>query len=374
MAEIHLILTCHDAGGATSVAIAETGMGIASISQDAIVTLRTARDQIEAMLNGSPRMSSAVLLEFGLSMGRVLFAEDVRATVMSNGNSVGNGASGGPLVAKILATAEGLKGIPWEYAAWPPNYAGPLATKSVVRIVPQAQTERCEPADLSKGLRVLLLSANPIGLQGFSWQQIRDRLVSLFQHDLPGLQLIADDAKAPAGGAGFVRIVEAAIVKRVRKVIADDDPHIVHFIAHGSHQGIVLVDSSTGQSAPLGLAGLSAALGQAESLRLVILSSCDGANAAFSPNPAGVGTLAEHLVRTAAPAVVASQMVLTETAVVPFCEGLYRELMQSGSIDAAVAAGRCALAIALDKPDSAAVEWGVPALYRRMHCAQLLKV
>jgi hypothetical protein len=364
MAEISLILTASAAGApATAVAVADGGTGVSSIPPAAIASLLAARDQIIQMMNGAPRMTSDDLRRFGQAMGKALFSDDVGATWTS-----ANPAAD-PLITKILATSPELKAIPWEYAAWPSGQDGPQLMTSVVRLVPQARAR--PPAPIAKGdLRILLLSASPLTLNAIPWNDVRDGLIRVFRLALPTIEFVADDQK-PAGKS-YIHIVEAATRKSVEQSIGSDDPHVVHFVGHGTDRGLALINSRKNDPTLMTAAAFQAALLQAASCRLVILSACDTANqASISPVDATIGTFAEQLVRNAVPAVIASQTVIDKRTVATFCEGLYPELLKSGSIDLAVAAGRCSVAIELDKVDSAAIEWGIPVLYRRLGAGQL---
>src|SRR6185503_1222718 len=109
-------------------------------------------------------------------------------------------------------------------------------------------------------------------------------------------------------------------------------------------------NSKRSTSTVLTAPAFQASLVQAPSCRLVILSACDTANQApINPVNDTIGTFAEQLVRNAIPAVIASQTVIDKRTIATFCEGLYPELVRSGSIDVAVAAGRCAVARELDE-------------------------
>lgn len=339
-------------------------MGVSSIPTAAISSLLGIRDQIIQMMNGAPRMTSDDLRRFGQVMGKALFSDDVGATWTSAN------AAPLPLITKILATSPDLKAIPWEYAAWPSGQDGPQLATSVVRLVPQARA--VSPQPIAKGdLRILLLSASPLTLNAIPWSDVRDVLIRVFRTALPEAEFVADDGK-PAG-KNYIRIVEAATRKSVEQWIGKDDPHVVHFIGHGTDRGLALINSKKNAPTLMTATAFQAALLQAPSCRLVILSACDTANQATGIHPvdATIGTFAEQLVRNAVAAVIASQAVIDKRTVATFCEGLYPELVRSGSIDIAVAAGRCSIASELDKVESAAIEWGIPVLYRRLGAGQL---
>ncbi len=365
MAEISLILTASVAGApATAVAMADVGTGVSLIPPAAIESLLVARDQIIQMMNGAPRMSSDDLRRFGQAMGKALFSDDVGAT-WTNASA----AAAVPLITKILATSPQLKAIPWEYVAWPSGQDGPQMATSVVRLVPQARAVQLAPIPRGE-LRILLLSASPLSLNAIPWNDVRDGLIRAFRLALPATEIIGDDQTPQT--RTFIRIVEAATRRSVDHWIGNDDPHVVHFVGHGTDRGLALINSKKNDPTLMTAAAFQAALQQGQSCRLVILSACDAANqATVDPVDASIGTFAEQLVRNAVPAVIASQTVIDKRTVAAFCEGLYLELPKSGSIDIAVAAGRCAVATELDNVDSAAIEWGIPVLYRRLGAGQL---
>lgn len=366
MSEISLILTSSTIGApATAVAVAESGTGVGTIPPAAIAALQDAKRHIVAMMSGQPRMTSNELVRFGKLMGDILFCDEVRPTWM-------HASSGQPLITKILATTSELKAIPWEYATWPSGQSGPVLTNSVVRLVPQSQASASAPLSSKEGLRVLLLSASPLNLDAIPWQDIRDELISVFSAALPKIEVI-DESEEPKKAA-FLRVVDAASPKKVRDAIRRDDPHVVHFVGHGTDKGLALVDPRTRKSVVIDAVAFSAALHSAPSVRLAVLSACDTANSSLvDPIDESVGTFAEQLVMNAVPAVIASQMVIDKRTIATFCEGLYGELLSSGSIDRAVAAGRCEVAAQLGTVESAAIEWGIPVLYRRLGASQIFE-
>lgn len=363
MSEIRLILSSSASEApVTSVAIADTGMGVSVIEHDGIQKLRLVREQLEAMMRGAPRMTSNDLRRFGQAMREILFAGEVRDTA--------NGIQG-DIVAAILATNPRLKAIPWEYVAWPNGQSGPHPNNSVVRIVPQARNEPLDRIVKSDGLRILVLTASPNGLGSFSFGEFEDAITRAFASALPEIAFLREDDPRPETGRNFIRILEAATLARVRNAIKADSPHIVHFVGHGTSEGIALVDTKKRAAVVLSGTSICEALRLAPSIRLLILSACETADTTkIKQTDETVGVLAEEVVRNAVPAVIASQMVIDMRTVVLFCEGLYRELLSSGSIDLAIARGRCELA-QLDEANRAAFEWGIPVLYRRVGAAQL---
>jgi len=362
MAEISLILTSPAKGAAaTAVAMSDGGTGINVIPPQTIANLLTMRDQIVSMMAGEPRMKPDELKLFAQSMGKVLFGGDVGLTVTN--------ATQPPLITKIIATTQELKAIPWEYAAVP-GPDPPQTTNSIVRLIPEFRAAPPAPLARNVGFRILLLSASPQNFDRIPWPDIRDRLIRVFEAVLPGVEVIADDAKPQT--PRFLRVVNAATQTIVRRSIRDDDPHIVHFVGHGTDKGIALIDGQSNRAVLMDGNAFGAALLGAPSCRLVILSACDTANPqTIDPVNESIGTFADQVVRNAVPAVIASQTVINDGTIATFCEGLYPELMKSGSIDLAMAVARCNVAAQLGTVGNAAIEWGIPVLYRRLGAARL---
>jgi hypothetical protein len=378
MPEISVILSSGGpAAPATAIALANSGMGVASIPPETIALMLKARQEIIQMMEGGKRMTSEELRKLGQFICKALFDADVGAT-WTHALSTGGTPSTEALSTTLLATTKELKAIPWEYAAWPDGVDGPHQLKSVVRIVPQARTSTPPPiVTATEGLRVLLLSASPLGLTGIPWPDVRDDLIKVFKGAFtppvrllpPKLEVVGDD-EVPSTNR-FVRIVEAATRENVAARLEADQPHVVHFVGHGTDKGLALIKGKNAATV-LSANAFEKALAKAPSVRLVILSACDVANTkTFDPVDETVGTLAEQLVRNAVPAVVASQTVIDKRTIAPFCRGMYPLLLESRSIDDAVAEGRCEIVRVLDEADKAAIEWGIPVLYRRLGASKL---
>src|SRR5262245_11078777 len=111
MAEISLILTSPGRRlPVTSIALADTGTGVASIPHKSINQLAKAREAIVEMMNGTPRMTSNELRQFGQLIGRILFSDEVgdtwngaAATLRAAG--MGAALATSPLITKLIATS-----------------------------------------------------------------------------------------------------------------------------------------------------------------------------------------------------------------------------------------------------------------------------
>src|SRR5690349_23765772 len=95
-----------------------------------------------------------------------------------------------------------------------------------------------------------------------------------------------------------------------------------------------------------------------QSLRLVMLNSCD--SAAGSPSDL-FSSAAATLIRRGIPAVLAMQFEISDDAAIEFTRSFYESAAEGRSIDAAVQNAR--LAVCLARPGS--LEWGTPVLFLR---------
>jgi len=139
--------------------------------------------------------------------------------------------------------------------------------------------------------------------------------------------------------------------------------HIFHFIGHGgfdrnADQGLIALADEDGLSALMHATELGRLLADHDSLRLVLLNSCEGARGGerdiFS-------STASILVRRGIPAVVAMQYPITDRAAIEFSRAFYESLADGLPVDAAVSEARKAISLAVANT----MEWGTPVLYMR---------
>jgi CHAT domain-containing protein len=99
-------------------------------------------------------------------------------------------------------------------------------------------------------------------------------------------------------------------------------------------------------------------------LRLVVLSACNTATGNFAKEFA---TVAQTLVESGIPAVVANQFEIRSEKAALFTSGFYSELVKTGDVDKATTGGRLALKNGTQPVDGvASIDWGIPTLYRHL--------
>ena len=183
---------------------------------------------------------------------------------------------------------------------------------------------------------------------------------------------------APLDGAGERAKVEQAVAEMVAlgRVQLDwletptpealrtrllDDYHVLHYIGHSDFtaegKGVLYLEDDDGRKAEFEATDLATLLGDQQSLRLVVLNSCEGARTTLTDAYAGVATT---LVQLGVPAVVAMQFEISDRAAIVFATELYTSLIgRQFPIDAAVAEARKAIYTDL-RPT---VEWATPVLF-----------
>ena len=138
--------------------------------------------------------------------------------------------------------------------------------------------------------------------------------------------------------------------------------HILHFIGHGGYDegtgdGTLMFEDEQGRGRKVPGSTLATLLNDHDPLRLLVLNACEGARSGVEDPFAGV---ALSVVRRGAPAVIAMQFEITDTAALTFANHFYLAVANGLPIDAACTAARKAV-FAEDNQ----VEWATPVLYMR---------
>lgn len=354
-AKIDLIL--HRDGADCMIHSARTDFNVALAPATArvdIAPLAAARDRIEGSLKGGDKLKPADLEAIGYSLSQVLFAGAVRQLYDS-------AANGSAVQLSLCVTDPGLKGIPWEFLVWPDLNAAPHRSRSICRLVTATPSRPLPSLSLDDGVRIMLVVSQPSDQPTVEWIETKKTMETLIAATTP-----------PVGtNAMQFELCEASDTGSVRAAVQTFDPHVVHFIGHGAPDALVFTKHRTNASHLLSAAQVHNVL-SSKSTRLVVLSACDTANVGSDIKP--LVPIAERMVQAGVPAVVANQMPISLRSIHSFCGSLYSELLKSGNIDWAVNAGRISMGVAFDNLGVAAVEWGVPALYRRPGCSQLFSV
>lgn len=354
---VKIDLIIHREGADAMVHSARTDFNIAlapTTARFSLEPLAATRSLIEGSLLNNTKVTPQDLQNYGDQLANVLFAGPVGLLYQRSGN--------GTDLQLSLCTGDAiLKSIPWEFVRWPDLQSAPHRSRTMARLIPATTTQPLFPLPIDGGIRVLLAVSQPTDQPAVEWVETAAAMRNTFEVATPKIR----------GRAVELRIEETVSATSMRRAVGEFDPHIVHFIGHGAPTGLWFTkhQAANGQLVPSG--SLHSTL-TSESTRLVILSACDTAN--VDGKISSLVSVAEQLVQAGVPAVVANQMPITLSSVALFCGALYTSLLQRGNIDWAVNEGRIAVGVEFTSTNVAAVEWGVPVLYRRPGCSDLFSV
>jgi hypothetical protein len=360
MADVHssinVVLLPQQQGGAIHVAVENFSIAFGRPTAANIIgKLMSGRDRIEKSLTDNAERPSAQELQvYGGEIASALLS----GPVLDLYNSVGAGR----VEVAISAEDSQLKRVPWEYLVWPDLRLGPHPKRSIARLVPFTNGTRYVPRNLAGGkLKVVLIGADVFAHDPIPWEETTANLVRVF-----GERLLANQSAQEVQ----LDLVEGATRKNLAKALKAKSYDIVHFIGHGRPDGILLRGHTAQKGEVLPTDALNAMISTVAPA-LVILSACETGKV---DDIAPLGNVAESIVASGVPAVVANQMPITVSAIAEFSAALYRALLSTGNIDHAVNMGRVALLVDISKSEAAAVEWGIPILYRPPGCSQLFKL
>lgn len=320
-------------------------------TQADLAALLEMRAQIELTAKGPAKMTPDELIGIGKRLADVLFAGNVRELYH-------NATNGKAAHISLCACDAGLKAIPWEFLVWPDLKTAPHEKRSICRLVEGTRSKPPAPLKLSSGIRIMLVVSQPVDQPAVEWIETMRQL----QTQVAAYTPVVGDKKME------FRYCEASEAALVRKEVQAFDPHIVHFIGHGQAKALLFTKHLAKESQPISASKVHSVLAS-KSTRLIVLSACDTGNVGTDIAP--LVSIAEQVVQAGVPAVVAHQLPIALRSVHTFCGALYGELLREGNIDWAVNVGRIAMGVTFDNQKVAAVEWGVPVLYRQPGCSQL---
>ena len=139
-------------------------------------------------------------------------------------------------------------------------------------------------------------------------------------------------------------------------------PHVLHFIGHGTFDEqrdegtLFFEDKETWRKDPVSSWRLAQLATSSDSLRLVFLNACKGAETSEVEK---LSSVAAVLVQKGIPAVIGMQFDITDEAAIEFSGKFYQRLAEGAPVDTAVQEGRIHLGVVKDNP----VEWATPVLY-----------
>ena len=293
--------------------------------------------------------------EFGAGLYDALFTDQVA--------NLYNGAKGAALdggrrlrITLGLSGAPELMRLPWEFLYSRPKFISQSMRTPLVRTL-DVHSAR-PPQKVKLPLRILGIVSSPVGYEGL---------------DAKSERLNLEDALEPLRKAGLVELVwleRPTLNELRRRIFEPDEIHVIHYIGHGAYSeeneaGILVLETPEGRAHDVSGERLARMLEDEESIRLVVLNSCEGARTSHIDPFSGVAT---SLMEFDIPAVIAMQFEITDVAAIAFSDALYAGLAQGMPIDAAMAPARRAI-LAMTE-----AEFGTPVLFLRGGDAHLFDI
>jgi predicted metalloprotease len=253
----------------------------------------------------------------------------------------------------LLSDAPELMRLPWEFLYRRPKFLAQSSWTPVVRSLDLSTKRR--PLKAGFPLRILGVVSSPGGLPELDTELERQRLESAL-------------SELKSQGLVELKWLERATLAELgRRFSAPDDIHVLHYIGHGAYdeateRGILALENSQGRVDDVAGEDLGAMLQDKQSLRLVVLNSCEGARTSRIDPFAGVAT---SLLEFDIPAVIGMQFEISDEAAIAFGESLYTALADGLPIDAALGPARRAIRAQREE------EFGTPVLFLRATDARL---
>ncbi len=239
-----------------------------------------------------------------------------------------------------------LSQVPWEYCRDDRSFLALNDDTPVVRYIPTDRPP--EAVATPQKVRILLVMASPKDQAALDVaveeQRIRQALTGLAQ-----------------SGRVEIQTIPHATRRELRVTCRKFDPHILHFIGHGTvkpnGEGALALEGDSGETQLIDSQDMYLIL-QGSSTRLVVLNACQTAAQGAGEALSG---MAPRLVVAGVPAVIAMQFVMPDKTAVAFTRDFYDFLASGKPLDSAVTEAR--IGIYVDNDDK--VFWAIPVLFMR---------
>lgn len=149
----------------------------------------------------------------------------------------------------------------------------------------------------------------------------------------------------------------------LKAALGANDYHIFHFIGHGGFDekcgtGKLLLEGDQGGHYLLDAEDLARIVTDQQSIRLVVLNSCEGARASQTSLFSSTGAI---LARSGVPGVVSMQYEISDKAALEFSRAFYDSVALGMPVELAVSEARSSIEMTMKDT----VEWGTPVLHLR---------
>ena len=284
---------------------------------------------------------------FGASLFGAVISGDVKACFRSSFDEARRQNAG--LRIRLRLEDPSVVDLPWEYL-YNPAVNRFLALSIHTPLVRYMDLpERIQPISVTPPIRVLVMISSPTDFPALDveaeWTRLTEALADLIRRNQIAIERL-DDATLEALQRGLQR----------------ERYHIFHFIGHGelddsSQEGVLIFEGDKGRGHRVGSQSLGTMLHDHETLRVAILSACEGARMSRT-DPFAAS--AQSLVQQGIPAVIAMQFEIADDVASRFAHEFYGALADGYPIDASLTEARKSIFAARHE-----VEWGTPVLYLR---------
>lgn len=252
-----------------------------------------------------------------------------------------------------------LAALPWEFL-YDSRYAKYISLSRNTPIVRYLELQQViQPLNTTLPIHILGVISSPRDLPSLNVQFEKKRV---------------EDAIKDLRDRGMVDVtwLEGQTWHELQRIMRKGPWHIFHFIGHGgfdndTDEGFIAMEDEDYKMFCLSASQLGMLLANHNSLRLVLLNSCEGARGSkrdvFS-------STASILIRQGIPAVLAMQYTISDNAAIEFSRIFYESLTDEMPVDAAVSEARLGVNLAIKNT----VEWGTPVLYMRSPDGVLFKI
>jgi hypothetical protein len=306
--------------------------------------------KILAVLGGRVDVPTAERLRqarmFGEALFKAVFAGPVYTVYFSSQDRAQMAV--GLRVKLFLENAGSIANLPWELLRDPAVDFLALSRSTPLIRHPRRLVMRPRPV-FSLPLRVLVMISSPSDLEPVDakteWENLQAATAKLRAQNLLELDLLED-----------------ASLRTLQRTLRAREYHVFHYIGHStveSGQGMLALEDPFGEgsSFPVRAEDLARELSEENTIRLVVMNSCQSAVDLEGDPFAGISS---SLVARGIPAVVAMQNVISEQAARVFSDELYRAVAEGLPVDAGVSEARRAINNVVG-----GIEWATPVLFMR---------
>lgn len=342
-ADFELKIEASEEGLQITVVQSPAGTGTAKIAhpfnQDEVLTIMNLLSNRSAV---SRNEKLNTLREFGDTLFNAIFTETSLGQLYDN--SLKRAAPRGLRIRLNLEAAGPYADLPWELMRDPrSDFLALYRQTPLVRYLP-IQTR---PAiEIRLPLRVLVVIAGPRDLQPIDieaeWRMLNE-----------------STAAVQARGLLHLERLESAQLIHLQRKLGEGTPYqVLHFIGHADPNNggmLILEDMRRRSSAPYSAQDLGRELAENNTVRLMVLNSEPGSRDSLQDPYA---TIANSILRSGLPAVVATQYPLGDDASRLFTGEFYRLLAEGHSLEVTMTDTRRMINTTLGN-----VEWAPPALF-----------